>query len=382
MQLTPTQNSAMKEVWKWYRTCVDEQHSNTKFSKPFFYLAGYAGTGKTTLVGEFVDCMSGRICYAAYTGKAAMQMRKQDVDAQTIHSLCYRPRQVKNKKGKWVVEFELNPESELVFAKLLVIDECSMVGKDMGNDLLSFGVPILVLGDPGQLPPVKGTAYFTGRKPDVMLEEVHRQALDSPILRVATEVREGKTLKRTEEDRLTIYPMGMDDDRKKELLLTCEQAITGTNKTRAHGNSTVRKLRGIEGPYPLAEERLVCLRNNRQVGLFNGLIVNTLSASQEKDATVKFDIETELGHELNGVYVLKACFHNYTKVKELEYRQRARYDEFDYGYVLTVHKSQGSQWDDVLLIDDGFLRWDRDQRKRWLYTGITRAAETLTIVRP
>ncbi len=379
MELSPTQDSALQTIRKWYSTCHEEKRNGSPMSKPFFYLAGYAGTGKTTLVGVFRDYISGRVSFAAYTGKAAMQMRKQGVNAQTVHSLCYTPS--KDKDGNDI--FILNLESELAHAKLLVLDECSMVNKEMGNDLLSFKVPILVLGDPGQLPPIKGLAFFTGKKPDVMLEEVHRQALDSPILRVATEIREGKTLKRELSDGLTVYPM-IDSEEKESLLIECEQAITGMNKTRTFGNELVRERHNIDSPYPMQDERLVCLRNNRRQGLFNGLIVETLAPYKEvtgEDDTIKIDVHTELGSTLKGLYVLKACFDDYKAVQDMEYKERARYDEFAYGYVLTVHKSQGSQWDDVLLLDDGFLRWDRGQRKRWLYTGITRAAENLTIVR-
>jgi len=376
LSLTPTQDTALQSIRSWYKQCHEEKRNAHKLNKPFFYLAGYAGTGKTTLVGIFRDYISGKVCYAAYTGKAAMQMRKQGVAAQTVHSLCYIP-QV-DKEGK--TTFALNPDCELSYAKLLVLDECSMVGKEMGADLLSFETPILVLGDPGQLPPIKGTAFFTGKTPDIMLEEVHRQALDSPILRVATEVRQGKTLKRTDEEGLLVYPMLGDGD-KEDILLNCEQAITGTNKVRNRGNKIVREHYDCPGPFPITNERLVCLRNNRRFGLFNGLIVQTLSDAKENGEEIKLNIRTELGTELKSIRILKECFSNYKAVQELPYNQRALYDEFDYGYVLTVHKSQGSQWDDVLLLDDGFLRWDRGQRKRWLYTAITRAAEKLTIIR-
>jgi exodeoxyribonuclease-5 len=54
-------------------------------------------------------------------------------------------------------------------------------------------------------------------------------------------------------------------------------------------------------------------------------------------------------------------------------------EEFDYAYALTVHKAQGSQWDDVLLFDQSHVF--RKNRYRWFYTAITRAAKTITIVR-
>jgi exodeoxyribonuclease V len=65
-------------------------------------------------------------------------------------------------------------------------------------------------------------------------------------------------------------------------------------------------------------------------------------------------------------------------IEQMEWMIRKRYDEFDYGYVLTVHKAQGSQWDDVVLFDESFAF--PDTRERWLYTGITRAVRRLTVV--
>ena len=77
------------------------------------------------------------------------------------------------------------------------------------------------------------------------------------------------------------------------------------------------------------------------------------------------------------VAVLKAFFEG--TEGELAYPIRRESDEFDYGYALTVHKAQGSQWDDVLLFDESYAF--REHRARWLYTGLTRAAKRLTIVR-
>lgn len=373
MQLSPSQSSALQTIAEWYNKVSKSKDALAE--KPFFYLAGYAGTGKTTLVSQFRQDISGHVCYAAYTGKAAMQMRKQGVGAQTIHSLIYTPET--NPKGETV--FVLNKRySDLVGARLLVLDECSMVDKTMGTDLLSFQVPILNLGDPGQLPPIKGQGFFTSRKPDVMLTEVHRQALDSPILRVATEVREGRPLKKADESGLIVYPIGQwpDDD-----LISHEQTLTGMNKVRNTLNKQARELLGFKSQYPQKGDRLVCLRNNRAKGLYNGLIVEALSNPEDFGTALILDIETEMGREVYDVHVLKDCFDNPETVKELPYEERKYYDEFDWGYALTVHKAQGSQWDSVLIVDDGFLRWDQTQRRRWLYTGITRAAEELKIVR-
>ena len=79
-------------------------------------------------------------------------------------------------------------------------------------------------------------------------------------------------------------------------------------------------------------------------------------------------------HEVRNAY--GDCFGG--AIETIPWEQRKPYDEFDYGYVLTVHKSQGSQWDDVVLFDESFAF--QDSRARWLYTGITRAAKRLSVV--
>ena len=156
-----------------------------------FRLFGYAGTGKTTLAKHLAEDVDGKVAFAAFTGKAALVMRaKGCVGASTIHSLIYRARE----SGEETPSFDLWDEAPASKAKLIVIDECSMVDADLGRDLLSFGVPVLVLGDPAQLPPISGGGFFTDAEPDMMLTEVHRQAQDNPIVRLSMDVREGRAL--------------------------------------------------------------------------------------------------------------------------------------------------------------------------------------------
>ena len=166
-----------------------------------FRLFGYAGTGKTTLAKHFAEGVDGDVLFAAFTGKAAQVLRSRGATkASTIHSLIYRP------KGEEEVEdettgtksiaptFSINRKSQVSDAALVVIDECSMVDEALGRDLLSFGAPVLVLGDPGQLPPVSGGGFFTEHEPDHMLEEIHRQARDNPIIDLAQRcAREGRS---------------------------------------------------------------------------------------------------------------------------------------------------------------------------------------------
>ena len=165
MSWSPQQDAALKAVAEWLR----------RGDRPVFRLFGYAGTGKTTLA-KHIAGVEGDVAFGAYTGKAALVCARRGEGASTIHSLIYRSREG-DENGP---QFVLNRSSSAAKADLIVIDECSMVDEELGRDLLSFGRPVLVLGDPAQLPPVKGGGFFTEAESDVMLTEVHRQAAGRP----------------------------------------------------------------------------------------------------------------------------------------------------------------------------------------------------------
>ena len=183
---TPHQDSALKAVADWLKA-----KPGRNGTPPVFRLFGYAGTGKTTLARHIAEGVDGEVKFAAFTGKAALVMRNKGCDnASTIHSLIYRARE----SGVEQPSFELWDDAPASKAKLIVIDECSMVDAELGRDLMSFECPLLVLGDPAQLPPIQGGGFFTDCEPDVMLTEVHRQAQDDPIIRMSMDVREGREL--------------------------------------------------------------------------------------------------------------------------------------------------------------------------------------------
>src|SRR6516162_1728025 len=182
---TPHQEEALAAVARWLKPGPGSAAAQV------FRLFGYAGTGKTTLARHIADAVDGKVLFAAFTGKAALVMRSKGCrGASTIHSLIYRPRD----SGAEVPSFDLWEDGPATKAKLIVIDECSMVDAELGRDLLSFGAPILVLGDPAQLPPIQSGGFFTAAEPDAMLTEVHRQTQDDPIVHLSMEVRAGRRL--------------------------------------------------------------------------------------------------------------------------------------------------------------------------------------------
>jgi len=364
---TPHQDSALKAVADWLKA-----KPGRNGTPPVFRLFGYAGTGKTTLARHIAEAVDGEVKFAAFTGKAALVMRNKGCDnASTIHSLIYRARE----SGVEQPSFELWDDAPASKAKLIVIDECSMVDAEMGRDLMSFECPLLVLGDPAQLPPIQGGGFFTDAEPDAMLTEVHRQAQDDPIVRLSMQVRNGERLVPGEYGKSSVVPRSDFDPQRA---LETDQILVGRNVTRRAYNGRLRERRGFADPLPVAGDKLVCLRNNRRKGLFNGGLWKVAERPTTRRQVLKLRLNPDEGFAGKGVKVSvrSECFNG--RIEELEWPQRKKYEEFDFGYVLTVHKSQGSQWDDVVLFDESFAF--PDSRARWLYTGITRAAKRLTVV--
>ena len=391
MQWSPQQAAAQDKVAKWLRT------RSTKY----FYLAGFAGTGKTTLAKHFAEGI-GYVAFGSFTGKAASVMRdKGCTSATTIHRLIYESR---SKSGKRLRElqaklslandptykaalrvqirdeveklkqphFELDGNASVRNADLIIIDECSMVNEEMGRDLLSFGVPVLVLGDPAQLPPVFGGGFFTNGDPDVMLTEVHRQARESGILRLATDVRMGKGLDYCDEGDAVVMRKG---DLHPADAVNYDQILVGRNKTRHATNKRMRELLECTSQFPEEGDRLVCLRNNHDLGLLNGEIYEAANDAQVFDDGTLSMIISDGERE----QVVEAYQSHFLGEKPEHYDRSGDVQEFAFGYVLTVHKAQGSSWPSVLVFDESSCF--RGDWARWLYTAVTRASEHLTVIK-
>ncbi|MCC0030086.1 MAG: AAA family ATPase [Brucellaceae bacterium] len=375
MKFSPQQDAALKAVSAWLKTGHPQ----------IFRLFGYAGTGKTTLARHFAEHVDGDVQFAAFTGKAAQVLRARGAsNARTIHSLIYRPRGEETVEdettGKTSIAptFSLNRQSPVAKAALIIVDECSMVDEALGRDLMSFGTPILVLGDPGQLPPISGGGFFTDHEPDILLTEIHRQARDNPIIQLALDVREGRELMYGDYGTAQVISKA---DVTSELVLDADQVLVGINRTRRRYNMRLRELKGFGEVYPQSGDKLVCLRNDPAKGLLNGSLWTVMSAAKE---TTKPGInllvvpeEEDASRGIAKIKLLKAQFSD--PDTEIPWQTKKRYDDFDYGYALTVHKAQGSQWNNVVLFDESFAF--RDTRERWLYTAVTRAAEKLTVVK-
>jgi exodeoxyribonuclease V len=432
MTFTPSdmQAKAIRDIKDWYEHRTKEQQ--------VFRVFGYAGTGKTTIVSHAIGelglktgaaGLGGDVLYAAFTGKAALVMTRKGTPASTIHALIYHVsepteaeierlkneiaglaaqipamgpaerqfEEVRLKKLELQLKdihkprFSLNPASVLRDAKLLVLDEVSMVGDEMAHDLLSFGKPVLVLGDPGQLPPVKGEGAFTKAEPDVMLTEVHRQAGESAIIRLATLARQSKPIPYGEHDAF-VWKMRRDQVEPQQILRG-GQVICGKNATRLKLNLAMKHAAGFSGPYPTGSgEKIICLKNRNDIGVINGMFLTLTDIADEDSLFFTARIATEDGQTVGpcaddgkperfkiykGHFDDHLCFD--PEREQRDYRKKRGCIEAVWGWAITCHKSQGSQWENVVVYDDGLGRTAED-RARWLYTAITRAERGLVLL--
>lgn len=369
MKWSPQQATALDAIADWLAD---------KRGPQVFRLFGWAGTGKTTLAKHFTDSSDIDALYAAFCGKAALVLRKKGCyDASTLHSIVYKANEDKE-TGK--VTFLLNPDSPLVGAGLLVVDEVSMVDPALGADILSFGCRVLVLGDPFQLPPVGGAGFFTACEPDFMLTEIHRQAADNPIIAMASTVRHHGRLEPGAYGESQVLLRGaIDRDAMASIVLETDQVICGRNQTRKTFNNRMRELQGCTTPSPTPGERLICLRNNRTKGFLNGGMWKVRGARRpDAFGAVHMTLDSLDEDHMKAVEAKTPMDFFVGTDDRLDWRQKKKIDEFTWGYAITCHKSQGSQWDDVTVFDESAAF--RDNADRWLYTAITRAAEKVTVV--
>jgi exodeoxyribonuclease-5 len=333
-----------------------------------FRIGGYAGTGKTTILRELLERAGNKGAVVAYTGKAASVLRRKGVSgATTIHARIYRPETASGK-----LTFRLRTEDEMREAGIafFVIDESSMVGRDLFRDLQSFKLPILAVGDPGQLEPVGSSDMNLMDRCDVTLEQIHRQSDGSPVIELARRIRLG-------EQWADMQVPGAIVTRGQHRPIdwnSFDAMLCGTNRTRHRMNGMARKHFKRVG-LVTDGERIICLRNDSQLGVFNGLggVVHSIA---------------ELG-SLPNVATCQVLWDGADAPREqsLVFDQgedswkggRGQSALVDYAYCITTHKAQGSEWDRVVVMDEQCQYWDA---KRWRYTAVTRAAKSVVLVLP
>jgi exodeoxyribonuclease-5 len=385
--LSLEQAEAIRQIGMWYKAK----------SAPFITLGGYAGTGKTTLIaylrqalGDFDDAAS--VAFCAYTGKATRvletKLREQKVmkrgdSVSTIHGLIYTTEEGPGASVRWI-------RKDSVERSLIIVDEASMVDEAIWNDLLSFNIPILAVGDHGQLPPV-GSSFNLMASPQLRLERIFRQEAQSPIIEVATLARQSGVI--------PVQEFG-DGVRKLDRSLpetgqTVEEILSGYtgdlmvlcgyNATRVKLNQAMRTMRDMTSSGPESGDVVVCLRNNRAKHIFNGMlgVIKRVAPALADNTGMWYEAEIELEGEdyTYSGYIWRDQFGAATTAQDLPPAPDGeRGDLWDFGYALTVHKSQGSQSPRVLVFEERFPRSSDEEWRRWLYTAVTRAERELTII--
>ena len=362
MQLTAEQSAAKDAVHEWIKDS----------SRQIFVLAGYAGTGKSTILGQVLE--GAEPLYLTPTGKAAEVLRKKGLAAQTIHSFCYQCLG----RSQAGLEFDF-VQNSLDGQKLVVIDEASMVNNSMLKDLLGSGRKLLFVGDHGQLPPI-GVPCDLMTKPDFKLETVMRQSLDSPIVSFATHVRLGGLPHEWDGPRSDNCIITDPPDVKWDLASGYDMVLCGTNAARRTLNRGLYEHRPKDGSV-----RIVFLQNNRRLEVFNGQTARLLNVDLDVESekwdesctggSKRFLVGFDDGSEAWIRFLLSDLLDPSTDPDLSDFdRDTAR---ATLGYALTVHKAQGSEWDSVAVVEDHIPMNNPGDTQRWRYTAVTRARTKL-----
>lgn len=385
-QVTNEQKIVLREILLWL----------SQSTSPSLTVGGYAGTGKTTLVAVLrvilkVKKTKWRVAFASFTGKASQVLASRlkhhgavypKDSVSTLHSLLYSP--IVGGNGEihgW------QRKDELPFS-LIIVDEASMVTREIWNDVLAFGVPVLAVGDHGQLPPV-GEPFTLMEEPDLVLHSIHRQAADSPIIQVALMARKDGFIPLGEYGPGVVKYHSQTNE-AQVLLDEFAQTyspdtlfLTGFNKSRIRLNHTIRSTQWRDPERPESGDIVICLKNNWKKGLYNGLIGRIRSAKPAESELpyplLQAEVEDLQGKYLYSGFILADPFVNGQEVFSIPKRLPPDVAVFDYGYALTVHKAQGSQAKKVVVLEERSQHMDSEDWKRWLYTGVTRAEEQLYI---
>lgn len=372
-------------------------------------IGGYAGTGKSTLVKFIISALAQDgidpdkdVCYCAFTGKATQVLQKKgNLNVSTLHKLLYDS--IPKESGGYIRKPK--PIGDIDY-KIIVVDEVSMAPKTLMELLFKHPAYVICLGDPFQLPPIdKNEDNHLLDKPHIFLDEVMRQAQESGIIRLSMIIREGKSF----DDNISTSDLIVRPQRELTtgMLTWADQVIVGTNATRFNINNQMRQIAGF-GPNPQEGDKVICLRNywdifdNADNALVNGTI-GYLKNAFETFNQIPFwasqnirqipiiggNIETESGTTIENIQMDKQIFltGNNTLDWKTSYRlgksDKTRHllpQEFTYGYAITCHKSQGSSWPKVCVVEEAFP-YEKIEHARWLYTAVTRAESKLVLLR-
>ena len=390
MELTRKQEEGL-------RIAIDRYNHN----EPYTVIAGYAGTGKSTLINFIIAALEvnpeDEVAYITFTGKASEVLREKGCpNAMTAHKLLYYSKQMPN--GKFF--YRPRPSLEKDY-KVIVVDEVSMLPKDMWDLLLTHGIYVIACGDPFQIPPIdKNQDNGILNNPHIFLDEVMRQSKESDIICLSMDIREGKKINPFKGNDTQVF-------NKKDLCdgmyFWADQILVSTNKSRHDINSYIRDDLG-RGFEPEINDKVICLRNcwdtlsekqcdpliNGSIGTISAMHMESIDyiiMGQKVTAPVLVTDLITSNDEYKNLHIdytaLTTGEKFFTPRQEYVIRKNKQNPElpieFNFGYAITGHRAQGSQWNKVLVLEESFP-FDRIEHARWLYTTVTRAAEKLTLI--
>jgi exodeoxyribonuclease-5 len=323
---------------------------------------GIGGSGKSTICSFILNALNKKglkFHPCAFTGKAANVMRKKGMkNATTIHSSIYSPIvDLETKEVTWTMKscYEVTDQIDG-----FLVDEASMVSKEIHEDLMSYNLPIIYVGDHGQLEPI-GTSFNLMKDPMYKLETVHRNA--GEISHFANHLRKGESApsSKWEKQVQIVYPQAIKDEHYSKV----DQVICAFNKTRCDINEKVRSYKQIDLSYISKNEKIICLRNNKRLGLFNGMqgVVTKIKPKNRFDFISDGYLHEDIRYDPDQFGKMKNDF---------EFRQEE--NPFDYAYAITAHKSQGDEFGSVIGYEERCDKWDHI---RWSYTVASRAKRSL-----
>ena len=368
--------------------------------KPSWEISGPAGSGKTTLVYTIMERLGIKhenVVFMAFVGKAAMELQRKGNNAKTIHSTIYNLEEIPilDESGQLTFNSNGKVKKRPSFVKkpylpnnieLLVLDEGGMVNKEIALDILSYGIPLLVLGDLNQLPPVIGEPYFLVN-PDCILRKPMRQKENSPIIKLSQMAINGEEIPFGEYgDNCKVIP---EDEITDKMLLEADIILCGRNSTRDGLNNYIRKVllkRKTDIPY--IGDKVICRQNNWNLSILDDLcLINGMNGTIEglyldsyngKKINIDFKPDfLDFEYFKNIPIDFPFLFMNF---EEKKMAGRGYVNRFEFGWAITTHLSQGSQYDKVLIIDEKM--GTKSYYKKWLYTAITRAKKEVWIARP
>lgn len=356
-------------------------------------LSGNAGTGKTTIVKEIIKKYASKVLLLAPTAKAALRLKEvTDTQAHTIHSVLYET-VIENEDGELIF---LSPQQITQRKSLVIIDEASMLGTKLKQDILA-NIPeetrVLFVGDFFQLPPVKDKSGVDLVNPDAKLLNIHRQSMQNPIIPFTLKIREGKWL-----DWLKTYDNSNDHLLKfssKETLVnnfvtdykqgTDTICLCYTHASRTQLNQQIRNELGFTKRLE-ANDQLIVKSNNKACGIFNGEIITIQSLKYYKSAQfgtyalIKIkEKKTPFKIALNTFGMDSTDYRAWTQLHRGKLHNN--FIHCDYGYAITIHSSQGSQWNTVHYYYEPTQHklFPSEINNKMLYTGCTRATTNLRL---